>query len=133
MIIDGKNAVLGRMATQVAKTLLKGEEVDIINAEKVIITGSPRKIIDDHLAKRKRGNPFHGPFNPRKPDMIVRRTVRGMIPYKTHKGRAAFRKLKVHINIPKELEGKETQQIGIKKIKTNYITVGKLSKSLGWE
>ena len=42
MIIDGDGAVAGRLASTAAKTLLKGEDVIIVNAEKAIITGEPK-------------------------------------------------------------------------------------------
>ena len=100
-VINGKNAVLGRLATYVAKAILNGDEIVIVNAEKVIITGSPKKIIGNYLKKRRIGSPKHGPFFPKKPDLILRRTIRGMLP-KTTKGRNAFKKLKVHIYTPKE-------------------------------
>ena len=127
MIIDGKNAVLGRLAVGTAKKLMAGEEVQIFNAEKVIITGSPNLIKEKYLARRARGNPHHGPFFPRMPHLIVRRTIRGMLPYKTNKGRAAFRKLRVHIGAPTEKAETMT-----KTIRSRYITVGELAKRLGW-
>ena len=43
-IIDGKNAILGRMASYVAKEALKGEEVVVVNCEEVIITGNKKDI-----------------------------------------------------------------------------------------
>ena len=45
MIINGKNAVLGRLASSVARELLKGEEVTVTNAGKIIITGDEKKIV----------------------------------------------------------------------------------------
>ena len=130
-IIDGKNAILGRLATHVAKQLLKNEEISIVNAEKVIITGSPTKIVSDHLKKRRLGSPQHGPFYPKKPDLMVRRAIRGMLP-KTKSGRNAFKRLKVYISIPKELEKKELKSIAVKEVKTSFISLEELSKSLGW-
>lgn len=134
MLVDGTNSVLGRMATQIAKTLLKGEEVSIVNADKVIITGSPDRIVGEYLKKKTIGSPQHGPFFPRKPELIVRRTIRGMLPYKTRKGREAFKKLRVYVNIPEELAGEagKAKPLAAKEIKTDYITIGKLARSLGW-
>ena len=39
MIINAENLILGRMTTYAAKKALQGEEVDIVNCEKAIITG----------------------------------------------------------------------------------------------
>ncbi|HLD49410.1 MAG TPA: 50S ribosomal protein L13 [archaeon] len=124
-IIDGKNAVLGRVASHTAKQLLKGEEVAICNADKIIITGRKKDIVNKYLARRRRGSPQHGPFFPKNSDAIVRRTIRGMLP-KTKKGREALKKLTV-IKAAKE----NAKQLEEKEIKTAYITVGELAKTLG--
>ena len=125
MIINGKDAVLGRLASYTAKKLLAGEEVSIVNAEKVIITGDSVEITKKYLKKRSIGSPQHGPFFPTKPDLIVRRTVRGMLPYKTNKGRIAFKKLRVYIGTPVEMEKGES--IAVKTVRTSYMTVGDLA------
>ena len=39
-IIDASECIMGRLASSVAKTLLKGEEVHIVNAENAVISGS---------------------------------------------------------------------------------------------
>ncbi len=132
MIIDGTNSVLGRMATHAAELLLKGETVVIVNAERIIITGNKKQITDKYLARRDIGSKHHGPFYPKMPDSIVRRSVRGMLP-KSKKGRAVYKRLKVYVGVPKELEGKETKVVAQKEIKTNFITIGNLARSLGWK
>jgi large subunit ribosomal protein L13 len=129
MIIDGTNAVLGRLASASAKKLLSGEDVKILNAEKVIITGNAHDIVEGYLTLRKIGSPQHGPFTPRRPDMIVKRTIRGMMP-KTLKGRNAFKKLRVHNGNPDHEKG---EQVAIRDIKVGYITVGKVATQLGWQ
>lgn len=130
MIINGKDAVLGRLASYTAKKLLAGEEVSIVNAEKVLITGDSIKITKTYLKKREIGSPQHGPFFPTRPDLIVRRTVRGMLPYKTNKGRIAFKKLRVYIGTPTDLGKGES--IAVKTVRTSYMTVGNLAKQIGW-
>lgn len=127
MIINGKNAILGRLASITAKRLLAGEEVTIINSESIIITGTPQKIVNRYLKLRQIGSPQHGPFFPRQPDRLVKRTIRGMLPYKTNKGRAAFKKLKVYAG-PHDMQG---ESIAVKTIRSNYITVGEAAKLLG--
>ncbi|MBI5347408.1 MAG: 50S ribosomal protein L13 [Candidatus Aenigmarchaeota archaeon] len=130
MLIDGKNAVLGRLSAYTAKELLKGETVEIMNAKKIIIIGNPKKIVSDYLKRREIGSPHHGPFFPRNPEMIVRRAIRGMLPYKTKRGREAMKRLRVYSS---ELETKETaKSVALKEVKTDYITIEKLSKELGW-
>ncbi|MBI4174671.1 MAG: 50S ribosomal protein L13 [Candidatus Aenigmarchaeota archaeon] len=127
MIIDGKNAVLGRLASATAKKLLAGEEVTVINAESVIVTGRPDEIKQKYLKFKLIGSPQHGPFPPRQPNMIVRRTIRSMLP-KEKKGRAALKKLKVFIGD----NGMKGERAAVKNIRTNYITVGEIAKVIGW-
>ena len=129
MIVDAEGAILGRLATRVAKELLKGEDITIINAEKSIITGNSDAIIRRYLTKRERGDPNKGPFYPRQPDKILKRTIRGMLPYKRDKGRKALRRLKVFIgsqNLKGEKIGKTEESITCK-----YMTVKDLCNKLG--
>ena len=61
-IIDGKNAILGRLASYTAKEALKGEEIIIINCDQIIITGNKKNIKEKFEAKRNRvGSSQKGP------------------------------------------------------------------------
>ena len=128
-VIDGKNAILGRLATHAAKQLLSGESISIVNAERIIITGNPANTKEKYLARRRRGSAHHGPFFPRRPDLIVRRAIRGMLPYKTNRGRNAFKRLRVYISMPEGIGEVQKMEASIR---TNYITIGDISKTLGW-
>ena len=131
-IIDADKAILGRMCTNVAKRLLNGEQIAIVNSEKAIITGKKSAIKARYKQKRDVGTYRKGPFFPRMPDRLVKRSVRGMIPYQTPHGRTAFKKLKCYIGIPKDFEGKSFEQIeDAKKQPVDYMTVDELSKFLG--
>ena len=135
VIIDAKGLILGRMASTVAKRLLQGESIMIVNAEKAAISGKRLQIVDEAKTFLEVGHPRKGPLHPRRPDRIVRKTIRGMLPYRKPKGRDAFKRLKVYLGAPKELEGKETQTIldaRAEKLKSPYITVGELAKEIGW-
>jgi large subunit ribosomal protein L13 len=131
-VINAENAVLGRLASKVAKILLSGEEVAIINAEEAIITGSKERIITEFKEKRKIGyRPRKGPYWPRMPDKILKRVVRGMLPHQKPRGRDALKKLKVYIGVPKEFERANLEDIVEKKIPDRFITLKELSISLG--
>jgi large subunit ribosomal protein L13 len=108
-IIDADNVVLGRVASVIAKRLLNGEEIVVVNAEKALILGSREHIINDYLHKRARRHQRKGPFFPKKADQIFKRTVRGMLPYQKPRGREALKRLKVHIGVPPEFEGKKVE------------------------
>jgi len=130
-IIDATDAPIGRLASIVAKRLLNGEEIFIVNAEKAIITGNKDEIKERYRRKREIGGTKRkGPFFPRMPHMILKRTVRGMLPYQQPKGRQAFKRLKVFIGIPEEFKDKEIEKIEFQKSK-NYITLKELSEYLG--
>ena len=105
-IIDGKNAVLGRLASYAAKEALKGEDVVILNCEQVIITGNKKNIKDNFEKKRKRGGSSQkGPFHIKTSDRIVKRTIRGMLPnHREGRGKQAYKKIKCYIGTPEEFE-----------------------------
>ena len=133
MIIDATDARLGRLASFVAKKLLQGEKITIINAEKAIITGNPDTTVEKYLQRRQKGSPQHGPFFPKRPDLIVRRTIRGMLPYKKPKGRKAFKNLRVYIGTPEGLEGEIIKFAEKQKpIRCRFITIYELAKRIGW-
>lgn len=130
MNIDGEGAVLGRLATHVAKQLLSGESVTIVNAGKIIITGNPTTTKEKYAGRREIGSPHHGPFFPKTPEGIVKRAIRGMLPYKTPKGRQAFKRLRVHVR--SDAVG-DAASLPKRDIRTRYTTVEDLSKFLGWK
>ena len=131
VVINGEGAILGRLASVVAKNILMGEEVIIVNVEKIVISGNPRKSMEYFLEKRQRGTSVRGPYYPRYPDRIFRRVVRGMIPYKKAKGRVALKRLRVFMGCPSEY--KNLVKIGktVEELRAKYTTLGEISKHLG--
>ncbi len=132
-IIDATDNILGRLSSHVAKMLLNGEEVIIINAEKAVVTGNKEFILNDYLEKWQRGSVRKGPHYPRMPDRILRRTVRGMLPFKTSHGREAYKRLKVFIGKPDNIDESKIEKIDdaiYRKIR-NKITLGEISRNLG--
>ncbi len=141
LVVDATNMVLGRMASLVAKRLLAGERVVIVNAEKAVISGSKKNIVEEYkkyvLAKRRLKNPEKGPKKIRRPDLMVKRVVRGMLPYKKPRGRAAYRRLRVYIGVPEEyrsvqairFEEADASKLSLRK----YLTVGELASLFGWK
>ncbi len=110
-IIDGKNAILGRLASYVAKESLKGEEIVVLNCEQIIITGNKRNIEKNFEAKRNRvGGSQKGPKHSKASEKIVKRTIRGMLPdHRRGRGKAAYKKIKCYVGVPKEFQ--ETKMI----------------------
>ena len=134
MIIDAKDQILGRLASFAAKKALLGENVDIINCEKAIITGSKKDVLKRYSFIRSIGQPTKGPFLPRRPDLFVRRTIRGMLPYKKNRGKNAYSKIKCHMGTPENLKGEivKLEKSHISKLSSlKYMYVEGLCKLLG--
>lgn len=129
IVIDATNQVLGRLCSEVAKRLLKGEKVIVINAEKSIISGDPKVVIERYREKRQRGNPHHGPYYPRTPAGILKRCVRGMLPRKKPKGREALKRLRVYAGNPENLEGIKVAKTK-EELLCKYITLEDLCKQI---
>ena len=110
LYIDATDQILGRMASRVAKRLLKGDKIFIVNAEKTIVSGKPQVVFDIYKARISRGDPYNGPFYPNVPDMMVKRTVRGMLP-KGPRGRETLKRLRVFLSVPEELKNKKFEKI----------------------
>ena len=134
-IIDGRNAVLGRLGSVVAQRIMDGEEIVVVNAESIIVTGERDMIFADYKARVDRGDTTKrkGPFYPRRADLLFKRSVRGMIPWTTTSGREAYRRLHVYVGTPKQFADAETVKIedAMKKINGKYTTLGAISKFLG--
>ena len=140
MYIDGDFQILGRLANEVAQLLLAGESVTIVNAEKIIITGSKESTFNRFKHRTDladRGNPRRGPFFPKIADKLVRRVVRGMLPWRKSCGREAYRRLQVYEGVPENLMETEFVKIenanGTRLGTHKYITVLELSKYLRGE
>jgi len=128
-IIDGKNAILGRLASYVAKELIKGETIVIVNSEQVKISGNKQNIKDHFEKKRSKvGSGQKGPKHSRLSDRIVKRSIRGMIPnHRKGRGKQAFERVKCYIGVPKEF-GNSKKISFEEKFKGKYIQVKELSK-----
>lgn len=137
MIINGEGHIMGRLASVVSKKLLEGEKVVVLNAEKIMITGSKEWTYAKYKQRIDRAsisNPRDlGPKYPRRPEDIFRRTVRGMLPYRKSKGRKAFKNFKAFVGIPpefKELELNQIPEAQFNNIKKGT-ELGEISKLLG--
>jgi len=135
VVIDAKGLILGRMASFVAKRLLQGETIIIVNAEKAAISGKRLSRVREAKKFLDVGHPRKGPYHPRRPDRIVQRTIRGMLPRKKPKGQQAYKRLKVFLGIPQELKDEKCQTIpeaNVERLKCPYMTIGELAQEIGW-
>ncbi|AEH60872.1 ribosomal protein L13 [Methanosalsum zhilinae DSM 4017] len=136
-VIDANRLIMGRLASIVAKRLLDGEEIKIVNAEKAVISGSKVKTFEDYRTIQEIGTREFGPYFPKRPDRILKRTIRGMLPYKRERGRDSLSRLKVYIGVPVELKDAELitlEEANINRLSSNkYVMLGDVSKRLGAE
>lgn len=135
LYIDAENNVYGRLSTYVAKKLLEGEEVTVVNAASVIITGKKDVILKDFYDRRERGSVRKGPHYPRTPSGILRRSIGDMLPKKKNKGKAALKRCKVYQGIPpflKEEKFAKVEEAANKRI-SGFVRLADISKNLGAE
>jgi large subunit ribosomal protein L13 len=134
-IINGDGLLLGRLVSVVAQRALRGETIAVVNAEKVIISGSRSRVLGNYDHKRSRGSKEGGPYFPRRPDHILKRTVRGMLPYKRERGAEALKRVKAYVGVPVEFQGKELESIEEANMNrlnnAQYVTLGAVSTFLG--
>ncbi len=146
LVYDATDKILGRLASLVAKQLISArkagreQRVIIYNAEHAVVSGPKTRVLANYDTKYKLNHARKGPFYPRMPDQILKRTVRGMLPYqKNSSGRGALRDLRVLIGKPSNLSGEElpdghawgdTGPID-RPLPLKFVRLGEISSSLG--
>ncbi len=134
-IINADGLILGRLASNISKRLISGEEIIIVNTEKAVISGSKLSTFEEYNRQVNRGAREKGPYYPKRPDQILKRTIRGMLPYKRKYGRSAYSRLKVYIGVPYGLQTESFETIKDAKMtrlsKIKYMRLEDLSQKLG--
>ncbi len=108
LVVDATDQILGRMCSIVAKRLLEGYRVYVVNAEKTRVSGGKRSFIREYvefLDVKSVRNPKHTPKHPRNPVTYVRSVVKSMLPMDKPKGVEAFRRLRVYCGQPSSVKG----------------------------
>ncbi len=139
IVVDATDHIAGRLSSLVAKLLLKGNRVSLVNCEKIMISGTRDNTIREYKAFLEINsiiNPKHGPVHYRRPDTMITKMIRGMLPYdRKPSGKVAHKKLRAYIGSPKELKSLEKIQFEKAKIKrtsSKYTTMGELGRVIGW-
>jgi large subunit ribosomal protein L13 len=139
VVVDATNCVAGRMCSHVSKLLLQGNRVAIVNAEKAMLSGNRYKTIEsykEHLEINSVTNPIHGPFHPRRPDTIISKMVRGMVPKRKPDGISAFKRLRVYMGVPERMKNAKMESFDDSKItkpESYYISLAEVAKQIGWK
>jgi large subunit ribosomal protein L13 len=139
IVVDTTDHIAGRLSSHVAKLLLKGNRVSLVNCEKIMMSGTRANIIKEYrefLEINSIINPKHGPVHYRRPDTIIRKMIRGMLPYdRKVSGIEAHKRLRTYIGSPKELKSFEKIQFEkakIRKSASKYTTIAELCRVIGW-
>jgi len=133
--INATDLIVGRLATRVAKSLLLGEEIVIVNAEKAVMTGTKPLVLSKFKQRRERGIPLKGPYFPKRADLILRRVIRGMLPYKQEKGELALKRLRCFVAVPESLVDQKFETFEEAHINNSnslkYVALATVAKELG--
>ena len=134
-VINADGLILGRMASKIAKRLMNGEEIVIVNAEKSVLSGKKKSKVAEAKQFLEVGATERGPFHYRRPDRMMRKTIRGMLPIKQPKGKTAFKRLRVFMGVPHELKDQKMETVTEAqaiKLKGPHFTLAELAKEVGW-
>ena len=135
MIIDAKGAILGRLSGYVAKQLLLGNKVDVINCEECVVSGKKATILENYIRRIDRKAPGKGPYLYRRPEIFVKRTIRGMLPFKRARGMEAFKNIKCHTGIPENLKNEKilaVESARAEKLQsTDYLKIKDICRAIG--
>jgi large subunit ribosomal protein L13 len=136
--IDATGHIAGRMCSIVASEVLRGKRIVVLNAEKAVLSGKRETIVEAWKQRLELGskvNPIYGPLHPRRPDNIIWRMVRGMVPKTKAKGTMGLKRLRVYIGVPQKYSGvtlsKLDQAMATRPLPM-YTTILELSRNIGW-
>jgi len=142
VVIDGKDHLMGRLASVIAKQILTGQRIVVVRCESICISGNfyrnKLKVLE-YLRKRMNTKPSRGPYHFRCPSKCLFKVVRGMIPHKTKRGMEALNRLKVFDGIPTPYDRQKRMVVPsalrVLKLKPGrkYCQIGRLSHETGWK
>jgi large subunit ribosomal protein L13 len=132
VVVDTRDCILGRVASNVAERALDGERVAVVNAEWAVITGRRGDTMDVYRTRAQLGSDS-GPYYPKRPDGIFKRAIRGMVPHEKKRGREAFERVRVYVGNPYEdqdavvLDGTSLDRLS----NIKFTELGEISEELG--
>ena len=131
VVVDARDCILGRVASEVAQKVLAGQRVAVVNAEDAVITGNKEDTFETYQTRAEVGSD-RGPYYPKRPDRIFKRAIRGMIPYKKVHGREAFENVRVYVGNPYDEDGEVLAGTSLDRLSNiKFISLGEISEKLG--
>ncbi len=139
IVVDATNHIAGRLSSYVAKLLIQGNRVSVVNCEKIMMSGTRVNQIKEYrefLEINSIINYKHGPVHYRRPDTVIAKMIRQMLPFdRKPSGKESYQRLRTYIGSPKQIKSLEKIQFEKAKIKrtaANYTTLGELCRVIGW-
>jgi len=132
LVVDARDCILGRVASEVAERALDGERIAVVNAEGAVITGNENATMEVYRDRLRVGSD-RGPAYPKRPDTIFKRTIRGMLPHRDARGRAALENVRCYVGNPYDdaevtvVEGTSLDRLS----NINFLQLGEVSEQLG--
>ena len=131
VVVDARDCIMGRVASQVAETAMDGQTVAVVNAERAVITGREEQITEKYKKRVDIGDDNQY-FYPKRPDGILKRSIRGMVPHKTNRGREAFENVRVYVGNPHDKDGEVLEGTSLDRLSNiKFVSLGEVSEELG--
>ncbi len=139
IVVDATDHIAGRLSSNVAKLLIKGNRVSVVNCEKIMMSGTRSNQIQEYrefLEINSIINYKHGPKHYRRPDTVMAKMIRQMLPFdRKPSGKESFQRLRTYIGSPKEnksIKKIQFEKAKIRKTASNYTQLGELCRVIGW-
>ena len=139
VVVDATNHIAGRLASNVAKLLLQGQRVTVVNCEKIMMSGKRETQIREYrefLEINSIINYKHGPVHYRRPDTLMAKMIRQMLPFdRKPSGKLAFARLRTYIGAPndtKPIEKIQFEKALITRSASNYTPLAEICRVIGW-
>ena len=139
VVVDATNHIAGRLASNVAKLLLQGQRVTVVNCEKIMMSGKRETQIREYrefLEINSIINYKHGPVHYRRPDTLMAKMIRQMLPFdRKPSGKIAYAKLRTYIGAPndtKPIEKIQFEKALITRAASNYTPLAEICRVIGW-
>jgi len=142
ILIDGRDHLVGRLASVVARELLAGQQIVVVRCDELCVSGSlvrNRVKYAQFRRKHMNTNPRKGPFHFKAPAKMFWRTVRGMVNQKTARGQEAIGRLSTFDGIPHPYDKMKRKVVPAAlrvlrlKAERNFTVLGDLADSVGWK
>ncbi len=131
LVVDAGDCIVGRVASEVATRALDGDRVAVVNAERAVITGNEESTMATYRKRAEVGSD-RGPYYPKRPDGILKRTVRGMVPTEKRSGREAFERVRVYVGDPYDEESVVLEGTSLDRLSNiKFTSLGEISANLG--